>query len=187
MRVAASGGRLSDQREHFLTDCRQIGPRRNQNLGPDAFALAEHPEEDVLGPDVLLLQLHRFPQRQLQHLLGSRRHLDQDMALCPAEPLTSANDLDHLLASVFLLDPQITKHSPGDALLVGDQPEHQVLGPDVVVVEQARFLLGEDNNSSGLLSKALEHQVGSGDGIRARPSGPSGRPMISWITAAAIT
>ncbi len=140
----------------------------------------------MLGPDVLVLQLHRLPQRKLQHLLGSGGHLDQHMALGPAG-LASADDLDHLLASGLLLDPQITEHAPGNALLVGDQPEHQVLGPDVAVVEQTRFLLGEDNNSSGLLGEAFEHQVGSGVGIRARPSGPSGRPMISWITAAAIT
>jgi hypothetical protein len=37
-----------------------------------------------------------------------------------------------------------------------DQAEQDVLGSDVVVVEQARFLLGEDHDSSGSVGEALE-------------------------------
>jgi hypothetical protein len=39
-----------------------------------------------------------------------------------------------------------------------DEAEQNVLGPDEVVVEQARFLLGQDENMSGSISEALKHR-----------------------------
>ena len=46
--------------------------------------------------------------------------------------------------------------SRGDTLTLADQTEEDVLGPDVVVIEQARFLLGEDNDPSRSVGEALE-------------------------------
>ena len=39
-----------------------------------------------------------------------------------------------------------------------NEAEQDVLGPDVVVVEQARFLLGQDEDMSGSISEALKHR-----------------------------
>jgi len=38
-----------------------------------------------------------------------------------------------------------------------DEAEQDVLGPDEVVVKQARFFLGQDEDPSGTVSEALEH------------------------------
>jgi hypothetical protein len=37
-----------------------------------------------------------------------------------------------------------------------DQPEQDVLGPDVVVIQETRFLLGEDHDPSSSVGEALE-------------------------------
>ena len=44
-----------------------------------------------------------------------------------------------------------------DALSFVDEAEQDVLGPDVVVVEQARLFLRQDDNSAGSIGEALEH------------------------------
>jgi hypothetical protein len=38
-----------------------------------------------------------------------------------------------------------------------DEPEQYVLGPYEVVVEQSRFLLGQDQDSSGSVGETFEH------------------------------
>ena len=45
----------------------------------------------------------------------------------------------------------------GDAVLLADQTEQQVLGADVVLVEHARFFLGVDDDPARLLGESLEH------------------------------
>ena len=46
-----------------------------------------------------------------------------------------------------------------DALTFVDEAEEDVLGPDVVVVEQARFFLRQDHYPSGPIGEAFEHGV----------------------------
>jgi hypothetical protein len=40
-----------------------------------------------------------------------------------------------------------------------DEAEQQVLGPDGVVVEHPRFVLGKDDDTAGPLGEALEHEA----------------------------
>ena len=47
----------------------------------------------------------------------------------------------------------------GQALLLAQQAEQDVLGADVVVLERARLLLGEDDHLAGSLCESLEHAV----------------------------
>ena len=44
-----------------------------------------------------------------------------------------------------------------DAVALVDQAEQDVLGADVVVVQQARLLLGEDDHPPGPVGEAFEH------------------------------
>jgi len=43
-----------------------------------------------------------------------------------------------------------------------DQPEQDVLGTDVVVVEQARFFLRQDHNPACTVGESLEHGASRG-------------------------
>jgi hypothetical protein len=67
------------------------------------------------------------------------------------------NRLLHLLAYGLEGDVERLERHGGDALTLADQPEQDVLGADVVVVEEASLLLSEEENSSCAISEALEH------------------------------
>ena len=41
------------------------------DLGCDTFTLADEAEQDVLGADVVVAELQRLPQRELEDLLGA--------------------------------------------------------------------------------------------------------------------
>ena len=51
-----------------------------------------------------------------------------------------AQQVQHLFADVFELQPQVHQHLGGDSFLLAEQAQQQVLGADVVVVEVAGLL-----------------------------------------------
>jgi hypothetical protein len=65
-------------------------------------------------------------------------------------PVLGAEELEHLFAHVLELDAEVRQDLGGDALVLLDEPEQEVLGADVVVPEVARLLHGE-----------LEHLLGA--------------------------
>ena len=67
------------------------------------------------------------------------------------------DDLLDLRADRLETDAQRLEGLGRDAFALVDQSEQDVLGADVVVVEQPRFLLREDNDSAGPVGEALEH------------------------------
>jgi hypothetical protein len=100
-----------------------------------------------------MAQAQRFAQRELEHLLGTRRERD----LPRGELLTSADDARDLGADALDRDAQRLKHPTGEPLLFAQQPEQDVLGADVVVLQDSRLLLGEDDHLASALCKSLEH------------------------------
>ena len=68
-----------------------------------------------------------------------------------------ADDLLDLGAHGLERDAERLERLGGDALALVDQPEQDVLGPDVVVVEQARLFLRQDDHSAGSVGEAFEH------------------------------
>ena len=67
------------------------------------------------------------------------------------------DDLLDLRAHGLERDAERLERLRGDALTLVDQAEQDVLGPDVVVVEQARFFLRQDDHSAGSVGEAFEH------------------------------
>ena len=61
-----------EQLDDLLADTGQVCAEALQDLGGDAFALAHQPEQHVLGPDVVVSELERLAQRQLENLLRPR-------------------------------------------------------------------------------------------------------------------
>ncbi len=55
---------------------REIGAELDEHLCGYTLALAYEAEENVFGADVVVAELQRLAQRQLEHLLGSRRERD---------------------------------------------------------------------------------------------------------------
>ena len=61
-----------EQLDDLLADPRQVGAELHEHLGGDALALTDEAEQDVLGADVVVAELQRLAERQLEDLLGPR-------------------------------------------------------------------------------------------------------------------
>jgi hypothetical protein len=97
-------------------------------------------------------QLKRFAQRKFKDLLRTRRKGD-----VPGRSLTAvADDFLDLRADSFQRDAERLEGLRGNSLTLMNQAEQDVLGPDVVVVQEPRFLLGEDDDPAGTVGEALE-------------------------------
>jgi hypothetical protein len=168
------------QLDDLLADPVEVGAELDQHLGGDALALADEPEQDVLGADVVVAELQRLAQRELEHLLGARREGD----VAARGLLALADDLLDLVADALEGDAEGLERLRGDALALVDQAEQDVLGPDVVVVEHPGLFLGQDDHPTGSVGETLEHEVaphGAGDPPTAaclpRTLAPARRPQ----------
>ena len=86
------------------------------------------------------------------HLLGARRQADIADDHC----LAAADDELDRGADLGQLHAHIAQHARGDAVALADQPEQQVLGADVVVVEALRLFLGERQDFPGPFREFVE-------------------------------
>ena len=128
-------------------------PQVDQYLSGHPFTLADEPEQDVLGPDVVVAELQRLPQRQLEDLLGSGRERN----LTGRRGLTSSHRLLDLLPDRLERDRQRLERFDRHALPLVDEAEQDVLGPDVVVIQKPRLLLGQKDDPPSPIGEALEH------------------------------
>lgn len=154
-----------------LTDLRQVGTEFGQNLGGNALALFEQAEEEVLGPNVVVAELEGFTQGKFEDAL--RPWSEGDVALDGFLALT--DNLDDAGADRIAFDLRHFKGFRGDSLTLGDEAEEEVLGPDVVVLEAARLILGEDDDPPGAVGEPFEH-VTSLLGARVRAHTGSNEP-----------
>ena len=156
---ARRGGLLAliamQELDDLLAHAVQVGAELHQHLRGHAVALADQAEQDVLGADVVVAELQRLAQRQLEYLLGPRRERD-----VPGRRLLAlADDLLDLLPHGVQADPQRLEGLGCDALALVDKAEQDVLGTDVVVIEHPGFFLRQDNNPPRSVGKPLEHLV----------------------------
>ncbi len=103
-----AGEELDDLLAHAV----EVGAELVEDLRGDALALADEAEQDVLGPDVVVAELQRLAQRQLEHLLGARREGD----VARRRLLALADDLLHLRADGVQRDPEGLERLGCDAL-----------------------------------------------------------------------
>ena len=67
-----------------------------------------------------------------------------------------ADDLDHLVADGLKVDAHSFEGAGGDSFAFVQQSEEDVLGADVAVVEEPRFLLGQHHDPAGSIGEALK-------------------------------
>ncbi len=128
-------------------------PEADQDLGGHTFALADEPEEHVLGADVVVSELQRLAQRQLEDLLRPRREGRR-----PGRRSSRQSDrLFDLLAHGLERHPELLQGLRRHPLTLVDEAEQDVLGTYEAVVEQPRFFLREHQDSASPVSKAFEH------------------------------
>ena len=143
------------QLDHLLADPVQVRAQLHQHLGGHALTLTDEAEQDVLGADVIVTELQRLAQRQLEHLLGTRGERNMPRRRL----LALADDLLHLLPHRFQADPQRLQSLRRHALALVDQAQQDVLGADVVVIEHPGLFLSQDHNPPRPVGKPLEHLV----------------------------
>src|SRR6185437_9342911 len=111
------------QLDHLLAHPVQIRAQPDEHLRGNALALADQPEQDVLGADVIVAKLQRLAQRQLKYLLGAR----SERYMTRRRLLALSDDLLDLLADRLQADAKGLKRLSGNALALVDQPEQDVL------------------------------------------------------------
>ncbi len=107
----------------------------------------------MLGADVVVAERQRFAQCELEHLLGARRERD----LARRHLVALADDARDLRPDFLDGDVEALQHARGEAFLLTEEPEQDVLGADVVVLQRAGFVLGEDDDLPGAFSESFEH------------------------------
>ena len=68
-RAFLAAGVAGQQLDDLLADAGQVGAELDEHLRGDTFTLADQPEEDVLGADVVVAELERLAERELEDLL----------------------------------------------------------------------------------------------------------------------
>ena len=106
----------------------------------------------MLGADVVVVEAPRLVDRELDHLLGARGQAD----LAHDHRLAAADDELDRRAHLGQLHAQVAEDARGDAVALAHQPEQQVLGADVVVVEALRLLLRQRQHLAGPLGELVE-------------------------------
>ena len=125
-----------------------------EDLGGDAFAFPDQAEQDVLGADVVVVQLQRLAQRELEGLLRPRGERDVPAGRCGA----GADDGRDLLPGAFQRHPDARKGAAGEPIGLAEQPEQDVLGADVVVMQPPGLFLGQDDDVPGAVGESLKHE-----------------------------
>ena len=139
--------------DDLVADLLGVGVEVEEDARGDALVLAHEAEQDVLGADVVVPQAQRLAEGELEHLLGARGEGD----LAGGDLLTGADDAHDLGAHPLDGDVEGLEDAGGEALLLAEQAEQDVLGPDVVVLERPRLFLGENDDLAGSFCESLEH------------------------------
>src|SRR5918994_1919559 len=149
----AAAARAGEHADDLVADLLGVRVEIQEDARGHALVLAHQTEQDVLGADVVVAERERLAQGQLEHLLGARRERD----LAGGDLLTGADDAHDLGTHALHGDVEALEDAGRQALLLAQQAEQDVLGPDVVVLQRPRFLLGEDDHLTGSLCESLEH------------------------------
>ena len=167
---------VAQQVEDFLADFFELEAEVHQHLGGHAFLLAQQAEQDVLGADVVVVEVAGLFHRVLDDLLGPRRlrqlaHRDH---VGPA-----LDELLDLEADLAQIDVEVLEHVGGDAAAFLDQAQQDVLGADVFVVEALGLLVGQLHHLAGPVGESFVHVVLQ----FRRPRRPacSGRPALRHV------
>ena len=124
-----------------------------QDLRADAVAFPYHPEQDVLGADVVVVQLQGLAERELEGLLRARGERDM-----PADrPGPGADNGPDLFAGALKRHPEALEGAEREPVGLAEEAEQHVLGADVVVLQSPGFLLGKHDSVPGAVSESLKH------------------------------
>ena len=143
---AQQGGRLN-------ADLGRVDPEVGQDARGDALALADQAQQQVLGADVVVVELAGLFEGELDHALGAR----VKTISCWTGLAAPADDRLDLLANLGQVDAERLEDFGRQALALGDDAEQDVLGPDVVVAEPLRLFLRQHDAAPRALGERFPH------------------------------
>ena len=151
---ARQRGLLVEKLDDVLADRVEAHPLLHQDGGGDAALLAQNPEQQMLGPDVVVQQPIRFLGRTPEHTLGfgAERNLDRGRHLFAEDRAT----LD-FLADVFQGQMRARKNPARQPFTFPDQSKKEMLGLDRYAAELAGLIAGKEENSSRPFRVTFEH------------------------------
>ena len=126
--------------EDFVAGAFDVDLQALEHARGDPFALAQQPQEDVLGAHVGVVEALGLLARQGEHLLDARRvrNVPDHLGLGSAADL-----LFDLHAHGLHIETHLLQHVHGNSLAEFDQTEQQVLRAHVIMVEAVCFLTGQ--------------------------------------------
>jgi hypothetical protein len=147
-------GAGSEQVEHLLADVLQAQAEIHEDLGSDPVLLTQQAKQQVLGTDVVVVEVPRLLDGVLDDAFGPGG-VGQ---LAHGDHFGSAFDkLFDLQAHLAQVDAEVLEHVRPDPGTLLDQSQEDVLGSDILVVEPLRLLIGQGHYLSGTVSKPFEH------------------------------
>ena len=149
---------VAKQGQRLLAHLVQPRAEGLEDLGGDRLPFLHEAEQQMLGADVVVAELARLLDAELENTLGLGRERHLTERQCLGE--SGQGPLDFRLDG-FELEPEPLEHRGRDALPVPDQPEQDMLGSDEVVAETARLFPGQDDDPARPLSESFEHWVTS--------------------------
>ena len=160
----------AEQAENLLTDLLELEAEIHEHLCRHAVVFAQQAEQEVLGADVVVVEVARFLDRVLDHLLGTRclRKLAHGHHVG-----TALDELLHLEADLAKIDVEVLENVGADTGAFLDQAEKNVLGADVFVVESLGLLVGQGHDFASPICEAFEHVKAPGALRPLRPAGGS--------------
>ena len=146
---------MAEQVEHLLTDVLQLQAEVHEHLGGHPFLLAQQAQQDVLGADIVVVEVAGLLHRILDHLLGPGRLRE----LAHRDHVGAALDeLFNLHADLPQVDVEVFQDVGGDTAPLLDEAEKDVLGADVFVVEPLGLLVGQLHHFASTVGETLVHE-----------------------------
>ena len=153
-----AGGRPAEEPQRLVAHLLAVHAQLLQDARGDALSLADEAQEQVLGPHVVVPELARLLDGQLQHPL--RLGGEGDLAQGQAAARRRHHAL-HGLADHLEVEPQVGEHVGRDALSLADEAQKEVLGPDVVVLKAPGLLASEVHDLADAFGKFVLHEIAS--------------------------
>ena len=145
---------MTQQVQYLLAHVFQLQPKVHQDLGRHAFLLAQEAQQQVFRAHVIVIEISGLFDGIFDDFLGARR-LGQ---LAHGHHVgTGLDDLLDFHANFTQVDVQVLQDVGRHARTFFHQPEQDVFGADVLMVEALRLLIGELHHFAGTIGKAFVH------------------------------
>src|SRR5258708_422372 len=115
----------------------QVDAQALQHARCNTFALAQQPQQQVLRPNIMMIQAARFIHRVLNHLLCSRGQPD----LPQHDTVSTTNHKLDGTTRLLQVYTKITQYFGANPFAFAYQPQQDMLRANIIVLETLRFFL----------------------------------------------